>query len=372
MPRSLVPLLLGCLILLGCGGSSGGTNLVTVESSPKADLFRGQYAMAQVLGSEDGGSETFRATWASVDADGIHDIRGAPKVNYQGNIAQHTYDTLGTFAVEEDRRFTKETWFAGIDHELGILSEAGDLGIMAMVSATAYPSLRLFARREPGPYNDASLSGLYHLVGYGSTVAGDNTFAEWGTVTFDGAGTGTSETSINQEGATFGPVNIPITYGVDGDGAMTLGFAGGLALEGYVAVGGDVLVLGGATVAGDHPRIMVLVRAGAGLGDADLDGSYTWAGLAQDVPTNHYRTHAGRMIADGMGSADRSGRRKLETLAEWMTPDTVTTTVAPNGGLTLLAGITEYIGALSPDGRFAILAGPTNAGQDPSIWFLLR
>ena len=377
MPRSLIPLVLASLalaslLLIGCGSSGGGTTTVFVEGSSKADLFTGSYAMAAVLGSEDSGSETFRAFWSMINANGVNEVFGVLRSNYQGVISTSSYSTFGTYAVEEDLRFSMESEFAGLDHELGGLTEAGDLGVLSMVTSTAYPLVRVFGRREPGSYNLASLSGAYHMVGYGSTVAGDNTFAEWGSVSFDGIGGGTSETSVNQEGATFGPVNIPITYTVAGDGQMTLAFAGGLELEGAIAVGGDVLILGGATVAGDHPRMMVLVRAGAGLGNADMDGLYTWAGMRQEIGSNFYRSYAGHMAADGMGSATRTGLVKHEDHTTWFTPDAVTTTVQPDGSLTLLAGITEYVGGISPDGRFAILAGPTNAGLDPTIWFLLR
>lgn len=377
MPRSPIPpvlagLALVGLLLVGCGSSGGGTNTITVEGSSKADLFTGSYAMAMVFGSEDGGAETFQSFWGTINANGVNEAFGSISTNYQGVLSTSSYQTLGTYAVEEDRRFTMESEYAGLDHELGGMSEAGDLGILAMVTSTAYPLVRVFGRRDAVAHDLASLTGAYHMVAYGATVGGDNTFAEWGSVTFDGAGGGTSETSVNQEGATLGPVNIPVTYTVAGDGAMTLAFAGGLALEGAIAVGGDVLILGGAAVAGDHPRMVVLVRAGAGLGNADFDGRYAWAGLRQEIGSNFYRSYAGHMVADGMGSADRSGLVKHEDHTTWLTPDTVTTVVQPNGALTLMAGATEYVGGLSPDGRFAILAGPTNAGFDPSIWFLLR
>ena len=366
--------LLALLLLAACGSSGGGdsTVVVPVQSSPNAHLFAGTYQAVAVSATEDMGFEYMRTRWGTMLADGVYDVLGSLTHNYGGAISVLATDTYGTFAVETDRRFTYESLFAGLDHSVGGITETGDIVSLAIMAAGATPTMQVYARRD-GMHGLGSLSGTYRLAGFGATVAGLMTSATWGTVTFDGMGGGTSDAAVNQEGATFGPVLLPITYTVAPDGAMSLSFAGGLTLDGGIAAGGDVLLLGGGTTPGDNMFVYVLVREGAGLGDADLDGNFVLTGMTQEVGTNFYATIAGNLAADGMGAAQARGLRCQEGVVEWIPSENVTTTVAPTGALTLTTGGGDvFVGGLVPDARFGVLAGPTNAGGDPTILFLLR
>lgn len=361
-------------LLAACGSSGGGGGTVTtaVQSSPNAHLFQGPYQTVQVSATEGMGFESVRTFWGTLFADGVHDVSGSMTRNAAGVISTTPYASWGTFAVESNRRFTYESMFAGLDHSVGGITETGDLAMLAILSEGSTPTLRVFAKRE-GAHALASLSGTYRLCGFGATVAGVLTSSTWGTLTFDGAGGGLTQVSQNQEGVIVGPINIPITYTVAPSGETSVTFAGGVTLDGGLGAGGDVVLLGGGTGAGDNGFVYVLVRTSAGLSDADLDGDFVLNGLLQEIGTNFYATIAGNLEADGMGAAEARGMRCHEGTLEWLPTENVTTTVAPTGEMSLTTGGGDlFVGGLAPDARFGVFAGPTNAGSDPGILFILR
>ena len=370
--RTLTAGLALCL-LAACGSGGSDTTLyVPVQGSPQAGLFAGPYHTGWISAIEDGGSETFNTLWGQVEADGVWDVQGAMHYNWLGSVGQAPYGSVGQFAVESDRRFTFESQFAGHDDALGVISATGDLAILAGITPDTWPTIRLFGRRA-GVHDDASLSGTWRFAGYSATAAGANTAAIWGTVAFDGAGGGSSEMSVNSEGATFGPALRGVTYAVAPDGSTTLGFAGGLELEGGITGGGDVLILGGSTVAGDHPNLYVFIRAGAGLSDADLVGGYGLVGMTQQIAGGLYTSLSGHFEADGMGWAEFAGLANHEGAVALEPTTVISTFVGPTGALSFVTpGGDSLVGALSPDGRFGMFCGPTNAGSDPSFFLILR
>ena len=92
------------------------------------------------------------------------------------------------------------------------------------MSITVYDSLQpglwLFGRRGPAPHDDSMVQGRWIMASYSANLGGPLNVAGWGHIDLDGAGAGTFEETINQEGATMGPVNPMLAYEVFDDGRI--------------------------------------------------------------------------------------------------------------------------------------------------------
>jgi hypothetical protein len=351
--------------LAACGGGSSTPLLQSPDSR-----FAGPYAFVGIAG-EQNGAETITASWGEAEADG----QGAVTLEWHSNVLGVIVDGLPEevpYSISSDRVLEVVPILHGIAAYRGGITEEGDVAAMSTSLGGLQPGLVVFGRKE-GAYDLTSLTGTYRFARYGGVVLGPSNVAGWGTVTFDGLGGGTATTSSNQEGFVFGPAAPAITYQVGVDGAMRLDLGGGVIVEGQISANGDLLLLSGGTVADANPATYVLVRQGAGMSDEDFDGQYFVVALLHDPATNSYASFTGVFLADGAGNGDMLGLLDSDGDVSLPPGETSTTSVAADGTVTLTTlGGDTLVGGISPDGRFAALAGTTNPGGGPSFVFLLR
>jgi hypothetical protein len=357
------------LALAACGGTPGADPGATTVPVAAASLFSGTYQVVSPGGTQ-GPAEEVVTLWGSAMADGIGSSSWTLAMNDGGVVNPPAAMGDMPFVVHDDRSMAFEL-APHVSFADGGISEDGALAVLASVWAGMSPRLFLLARRE-GVFNDASLNGLYRLAGHLASVPGLSNAAAWADVTFDGLGGGTATLALDNEGVIVGPAVLPIVYAVSADGQLTLEI-GALAVEGSLAAGGDVVLVGGGTNAGEFPSAFALVRAGAAMSDADFDGVYFAAALWHESATNEYHSFTGTLHPDGAGSATLFGTDNEEGVVTAMPADGATFTVAPDGALVLTtSGGDVLVGGLTQDGRYAALAGGTNAGADPIFVVLVR
>jgi hypothetical protein len=358
------------LLLAACGGSgsSGGGSAAFLHPDT---LFAGSYFVAGIQGEQEG-AESIAAYWGSATSAGAGEVELASASNRLGVVDPLSAPESIPYGVGLDRLFEIIPQYPGISFFRGGICENGDMAAAAGVLADFQPTVLLLGRRG-GTHDESSLAGIYRYARYGGTVAGVTNVAGWGTFTFDGAGGGSYELNVNQEGVVFGPANPLFTYEVDPDGTLRLDLGGGAELEGAVVAGGDVLLASGGTLPGSDPVTCVLVRQGAGLADADFVGEYFMLALLHDPATGAYSAFTGVLVADGAGASYFLGLRNEDGVVTVQEADTVATSVAPDGTVTFTTSSGDsFLGGMSPDGRFVAAAGTTNAGGAPIFLFLMR
>ena len=84
-----------------------------------------------------------------------------------------------------------------------------------------------------------------------------------------------------------------------------------------------------------------------------------------------FSSSTGTFVSDGVSSATITTVTNNGTSVVTDSPGTLPYAVAADGTLTVTAADT-LTGAVSPDGRFAVISGGTNAGSDIRLIFLLR
>ncbi len=372
MSHARTALVLCALFLAACGGSDGTTTVVVAAGEqPPPALFNGAYHMSIIGGSTAGGLENFLVSWGDATADpetGLLSFTGSANADGVVNASDENLP----FEERSDRELALEPFLPAYDALQGGVSEDGSVAAAAAATPFIPPYLMLFTRAGSG-YDNATVAGTYQFAAMSSTAVGNSTGALWGTITFDGAGGGNAEVTTNAEGAIVGPFVVPINYTVEPDGGLQLAINGALILQGGIGADGEVALLGGGVIAGDNPTQYVLVRQGAGLADADLDGIYFFAGLTQEVGSNLYGSISGHLLADGAGSAFFTGYVNNQGDVTVEPPEPLTTTVAGDGTISVTTGGGDvFHGSLSASGRFGIFAGPDGPGTNPSFFFFFR
>ena len=293
--------------------------------------------------------------------------------NDTGFVSVGSPGSLG-YAVGADRRFGLTIGIPGVLATQGGITAAGDLAVSAPVLPGLSPGLYFFGRRG-GSFNVSSLTGTYFYASYGAAVAPPHqNVVMTGTVTFDGAGSATTDFLVNREGLVMAPFSPPLQYTVDADGTLAFSFTGGPALSGGITAGGQVVVCAGDTNNGGDPWFCVLLRQGADYVDADLDDAYFLMGMAHDVAGNAYRSFTGTMLADSdSGTAQLFMTTKHEDQVSVEEPGGLFTELQADGTLTFaLPGGEVLVGGVSADRRFGMVAGSTTPGDDPTLVFFLR
>jgi hypothetical protein len=367
-PRLSVSLAL--LLLAACGGSGGGGTSTTAAVVGPDALFQGSYHVTGIQGEQDG-AESIASIWGSASSAGDGVVALATGANRLGVILDPSAPEDISYSVGSDRLFDLIPQLPGISFFRGGITETGDVVSAAGILPGLPPTLFLMGRRG-GTYDESSLSGTYRFARYGGTVIGPTNVAGWGSFTFDGAGGGAYEFSVNVEGAVFG-ANPLFTYDVAADGDLSLDLGGGFVVEGSIVAGGEILLASGGRTAGDNPVNYVLVRQGAGYVDADLEGQYFMLLLMHDPATSAYIAFTGILIADGAGANTFLGLRNEDGIVTYSESDDVSTVVAPDGTVTFTtSGGDTLLGGMSSDRRFLTAAGTTNAGGAPTFLFLHR
>jgi hypothetical protein len=275
-----------------------------------------------------------------------------------GAAIPYTVDALRTF-----------TWNLGTPALRGGVSADGSVACLASILAGLDPAMFVMGRKS-GTWSNADLAGLYFLCFFAYLNPSDS--AIFGTAVLDGAGGVSGGTVMeNLDGAPIGPSATMLTYAAAADGSLTGSFFG-LAATGAILAGGELILLSGGTVAADDPFLLLLVKAGAGLSNASLNGSYFAVGLEADTgPPPQWTSQTLSLTMDGAGGIAINGGTRSEDGVIFPVPPGVSDyTVAANGALTVETGTFE--GGVSPSGNYAIFAGGTGVGDAPTMFFLMR
>jgi cysteine-rich repeat protein len=355
------------------GNTVGGDGCEATCLLPPAALFNGTYFYQALAGNFP--VPTGFSWWGDLTADGVSEITGGTLGwnDGVGGISSGPAPTV-SYTVDAARRMT---WPGGGPFNLeGGIAADGSVATMGSIGLTGLPGLAILVRRG-GTFDLASLNDTYHLNGFCSSGSTDASY--WATVTFDGLGGASSTLSLNANGSvTPAPVVLPPqTYTVAADGTTTYALSGSLATQGGILLGGDLVVLTGATVAGP-PCLFVLIRQSTAASASTLSGNYHIGAFFADAgaPPPNFSSFTGTGSSDGVSTLTTNVGGTINVdgvVTSW--PLAVTNdayTVSADGTLTLTTAGTTLIGGVSPTGDYAVLSGGTTAGSLPQLWFLIR
>ena len=361
-------------LLAGCGSSGGGSSGAggaLILPDPNG-LFSGDYQFVGFSG-DNSGPEELQAIWGDATADGAGTVASDFAINNTGVVTPAGAITDIDYQVHVDYGFTIGNFGPGAVYARGGISEDGTIAGATTVFDGAAPFLWLYGRRTNSAPNDASIQGTWRFARYTANIAVPLNVTGWGSATFDGTGGGVYEESNNQEGATFGPINPPLSYEVFPSGKVGIQFGADNVVLGSLLQGGNVMFCAGSTVAGGSPSIYVFVRATVGMSNAQFTGNYRMLSFGHEPATNAYATFTGTLFADGTGASQFLGMRNEDGTTTTSNIDGVLYSVAPDGGVTFTTGGGDDIpGAISADGRVVIGAGTSTAGGEPAFVLLFR
>jgi hypothetical protein len=344
-------------VLAACGGSgdgSGGGGLG----------LDGEFHVASIGGRFDTAPDV-EAIFGRATVDGdASTVTFDITVNGEGTVGSGTevlparLDADGTFAL------LTQDMSGPTDGLRGALADDESVIVLGSVSSGSRPAI--FVKiRESSAAAASNLAGGYHLVvlRHEPKVSG-----LVGQATFDGAGTGQilAGATVNDEGVISAvPFPYPLTYAIAADGGATLQFFAN-DHPGGLRQGGDLLAVAGSEQAGGFPTILVFLRAATTASVATFSGTYAMVELRYAASITTFSSITATAQADGAGAFSFAGTQNEEgTIAPILGNSTYT--VAADGALT----IDSIRGAVSPDGRFAVL-GTVGANFGPSIRLLVR
>ena len=358
------------------GNMVGGDGCGATCLLPPAALFDGTYFYQALAGHFS--VPTGHSWWGDVTADGVSTITGGTLGSNDGlgGISSDPLPAGLNYTVDAARRMT---WPAGgaFNVEGGIATD-GSVAVMSSIGAAGWPGLAILVRRD-GSFDLGTLNGIYHAIGFRSFGPSDVSF--WGTVVFDGLGGATDSFTLNNNGALAPPLLLGHqTYTVAADGTTTYTLAAAnYATQGGILQGGDLVVLAGETVAGPTQTcIVVLIRQSTAASASTFSGNYHIGAFVADAgaPPPSFSSFTGTSSADGVGmlTTNVGGTINVDGIVgPW--PPAVTNdayTVSAIGTLTLTTAGTTLVGAVSPTGDFAVVAGGTTALSLPQLWFMVR
>jgi cysteine-rich repeat protein len=340
---------------------------------PPAALFNGTYFYQALAGNFP--VPAGYSWWGDLIADGVSEITGGTLSwnNGAGGIFSDSAPEI-FYTVDAALRMT---WPGGgpFNAQGGIASD-GSVATLSSIGATGWPGLAILVRRG-GTFDLGSLNDTYHLTAFCSSGANDA--AAWATSTFDGLGGADEVISVNSNGTVAGPSpNTTQTYTVAADGTTTYTFgAGHLPIQGGILLGGDLVVLSGTTTP-DAPCLFVLIRQSTAASASTLSGDYHIGAFFADAgaPPPHFSSFTGTGSADGVSTVttNTGGTINIDGVVgpfpAAMTNDSYT--VAADGTLSVTIAGTTLVGAVSPSGDYAALAGGTTLGSFPQFWFFVR
>lgn len=392
--RPSLPALLVCsLILAACGSSGGSDGTGSGGGGPGGgggggglgnSTFQGAYPTV-LFGGRSGGSSPFARTIAgpAVSA-GDGTATWFPVLSHTNSALDPLVPLPLVYGVAADGVLSLD--LAGVLGMEGGVSADGALAVASTVSGgESHLGLML---RPSGAYGPSSLAGEYHAGLYAVDRAGTFQTASYRLrLVLDGVGavTGVGLAWVNLNGmVSAGAPSMAGTYAVGADGTVLVDLGSGNALVGAALAGGSVVIVTGPTTAGasETQLLLVLVRTGSGMTAAALSGSYWVAGIRGATPTlgpvtpfTGIVTFHGSAVADGAGTLGIGAVRQSDEgiVSFTMLPPSPTYVVGPSGELT--AGtptVQNQYGAVSPDGRFAFLAGSTVSGEPPQLHVLVR
>jgi len=355
----LVLVFVGLAVAVGsCGGSGGG-------AQPGPPSFSGTYWFLLFEPESSGGDAS--ASWGTAVSDGVSSVTLNGADNNGGvlsaggsQVLDYTIDADGTL------RFLQ----AATEVVAGGLGADGRCAVLAASSATISPVMIVMIRSS-GSYSTASLMGDFHMSGYSVTSVSVSLFST--KPAFDGVGGYSGSGAANEDGSLDGGA-ISGSYTVAADGQATVDLFGETQ-EGCLLDGSSFGAFAGGNTAGDDPAMVLLMRAGSGSSTATFSGSYWVVGVELNLGGGNFESTYGTATADGAGgltiAATVHNGTTLNPIA-----GTALYSVAPDGTLVLnrsgVAGTEDLTGAVSPDGRIAMIGGGAVLGSNPVLFVLCR
>lgn len=354
------------------GNTVGGDGCEATCLLPPAALFNGTYFYQALAGNFP--VPAGYSWWGDLTADGVSEITGGTLGwnDGVGGISSGPVPAV-SYTVDAARRMT---WPGGGPFNVqGGIATDGSVATLSSIGALGWPGLSILVRRG-GTFDLASLNDTYRLNGFCSQGGFDASY--WATVTFDGLG-GANQTLFGNGNGSVNPTPMDTaqTYTVAADGTTTYTF-GPWATQGGILLGGDLVVLTGATVAGDPTCLFVLIRQSTAASASTLSGNYHIGAFFADAgaPPPSFSSFTGTGSSDGVSTLTTNVGGTINVdgvVTSW--PLAVTNdsyTVSADGTLTLATAGTTLVGGVSPTGDYAVLSGGTTAGSLPQLWFLVR
>jgi cysteine-rich repeat protein len=357
------------------GNTMGGDGCEATCLLPPAALFDGTYFYQALAGNFTG--PTGYSWWGDLTADGVSEITGGT-LEWNDGVGGTSSGPVPvvSYTVDAARRMT---WPGGGPFNVqGGIAADGSVATLSSIGALGWPVLSILVRRG-GTFDLASLNGTYHLSGFCS--AGIVDVSLWGSATFDGLGGVNQTFTENGNGSLIGPIpSTPETYTVSADGTTTLTFGSSITTQGGILPGGDLVVLTGSTVAAPVINcLFVLIRQSAAASASTLSGNYHIGAFFADAPPApppNYSSFTGTGSSDGVNTLTTNvgGTINVDGAVGPFPPVVVNDAyaVSADGTLTLTTAGTTLVGAVSPTGAYAVVAGGTTAGSLPQLWFLVR
>jgi hypothetical protein len=356
-PRGLVAASL--LVLLGaCGGQ---------PEPPTAPLtaFAGEYGAFGMQHVFDVVPDV-RAQFGVLTSNGTTSVSGRIDENDNGTIFLGFPGTSG-FTLDDDG--TLHLRADATEYLRGHLATDGRVAFLGSVLAGEDPVWLALVRRWAGTASDATLSGAYHVISFRE---GSDVVSAVGAASFDGAGAGfVAAGSVENAEGTIGvdPFGTFFTYDVAADGTTTLEASAISTFVGGIVEGSDLLVLSGSTTLSGDPQTLAFLRAATTATDATLDGQYAVVGGGYRLGGNVFYSLTGTLTADGAGALTIAATYNAQTVVSTPIPQNATYTVASDGRLTVTPTGATLRGAVSEDGRFALIGGGVTPFSD-SLFFL--
>lgn len=175
--------------------------------------------------------------------------------NFDGDVDSDTGDS-GPYSVAANGTTTIGPAVARLS---GGLSPDGEFVVVSGVT-TPGESPRLYVLvKEATTASDATLTGIYRVVGFAHDFTTPSVRSVTGTMTANGAGAATIEWTINESGTISTEAAVAATYVVSTDGSVELTVQG-TVLVGGVSQDGNRGFVGGGTVQDSEPMILLFVR----------------------------------------------------------------------------------------------------------------
>ena len=350
-----------------CGGGGGGVRPAGAGYGP--ELFTGLHRLIGLSGRSDVllGPQA-HAEWGTATSDGVSEVVVQTNTNLDGAVSPLGSLTLA-YSVAADGAIT----ISGPSRHLeGRLGEAGRVAVLGQVAA-GDPEIVVIAEFPQTALTNSDLSGPYRLIHLEHDLLSGDMVARTGTLTADGNGGITFGTLVsNREGVVSDiPAGGTASYAVGFDGGISL-TTGGATLKGTVLAGGGVVLLAGGNAAGASPGVLALVRASFGAGGASFAGTYGVVSFEVD-PVLGAVSVTGRVEADNSGVV-RTGTTDTNGTVAPSAPWSATSFVVTSDGGLVLFDVDGHTldGAVSDDGRYAILGGGTSSGSRPTFQVLVR
>jgi hypothetical protein len=362
----LVALVLGLSLIFGsvaaCGGGSGGGgggSGVTISDA----TFTGSYVSVNMIGSL--ATTRSEARWGRFDSAGAGMVIPSVATNVNSVFAAAAVMPALAYTVDQNALMT-------LPGETGAITADGAAALLTSNVAATNPSMR-FLMRTSGVYNAASFTGSFHMasiVGHAgiSGQAFCSTTAQ-GFYTPDGISVFTAPAMLtnNLDGVVSAtPDGGALAYGMAANGDLTLNLFG-LAMSGGLSPDGTFALVGGSN--NNVPAAAALIKVAAGANNATFSGSYLAVGISSDpLNARAWTSFVGTVTADGAGVMNyiATTENAEGTITNPAGPDAYG--VGADG--TLISG--TRIGAISQDGRYAMLCGETAATSSPTFFLFVR